>query len=146
MSAGEVNTDIGDAALAIRTLASLIVTSSAFRLILIDILLTAREVMADMAVTVSSVAGIVQDEAAELDEIIRPPPETRYLEGVDMFGIEAVKSKGRELKQIAEDIPEQIATGTNGKADVVPESTQRIRAAVVDRIKAVGSDSLSACP
>jgi hypothetical protein len=99
--------------------------------------------MADMAIKVSSVAGIVQDEAIELDEIVRPPPESSCLEGIDTFDVEAVKSKGREVRQLVDDIPDQIAAGANGKRDIMPESTQRIRAAAVDKIKAVCPDSIA---
>jgi hypothetical protein len=91
---------------------------------------------------VSSVAGIIQDEAIEMDGIIRPPPKASALEGIDTFDAGAVKSKGREVKQVVEDIPDKIGTSADGKTDAIPESAQRIRVVVVDRIKAVRMNSL----
>lgn len=143
MSVEEVNTDIDDTVTALRTLASLVLTSSAFRLILSDIFRTSREIVADFAANVSAVAGMVQNQATEVDEIIRPAPsDATGPEGIDTLDTEAVKNKSEDVKAAVQDIPDRLTTSVNGTTDIVPESAERLRSRVVDRVRSVSRRAL----
>lgn len=80
---------------------------------------------------------MVENQATEVDEIIRPAPDTSGPEGVDALDTEAVKNKGADVKSTVQDIPGQLATGVDGTTDIVPESAERIRQTLVDRVKSV---------
>ncbi|KAF8320469.1 hypothetical protein DL93DRAFT_1849617 [Clavulina sp. PMI_390] len=139
-STEEVNSDISDTLTALRTLASLVLTSSAFRLILSDILITSREIVADVAANVSNVAELVREEAVEVDEMVRPPTAEDAQspdEVLDTVDTEAVKNKGKDIIGLAEEIPTKLAQGVEEGNELVPESTERIREAIVERVRAI---------
>lgn len=56
----------------LRTLAGLLFTSSAFRLILSDLLITTRELVADIAENVEQAAETVEAVAQNVEELVRP--------------------------------------------------------------------------
>lgn len=135
MSPQEVEEDVDDTVAALKTIVSLVATSSAFRLILSDALIVSRELIADTAAKVATAAASVENRATEVDEAVRPPPDASGLEGVDTLDVDAVQNKGKEVVKEAED---GIASGVETSANLVPESSERIKAAIVDRIKSVG--------
>ncbi|THH04597.1 hypothetical protein EW145_g5408 [Phellinidium pouzarii] len=71
-SQDELASDTAALLASLRTLASLFLTSSAFRLLLGDLLLTAREMVADLAEQVKTTAATVEDVAGAIEIDMRP--------------------------------------------------------------------------
>jgi len=134
--------DTTQAISALKTLASLLFTSSAFRFILSDVLLTARQALADVAVDVSKVASIVQNSAAQVEEVVRPPPGTGGIEGLDDFDVELIKDKGKSVAGRVGDLADETARETRRREarswTVVAESPDRVKEAFLERVKNVG--------
>lgn len=143
-SAKEVNDDVANTLHALYTLSSLLITSNSFRLVLSDIFLTTREILADVASNIAVVADVVETQAVEVDEIIRPPPDAKQelegdadiptVAGVDTFDTEAVKGKGKEVADAVGSIPQKVASGMAGES---VDSAEKIRDTLITRVQAV---------
>ncbi|KAG8760217.1 hypothetical protein FRC14_003648 [Serendipita sp. 396] len=64
--------DMRKAASSIRSFMTLLITSNAFRIIISDILVTARDILADLAIDVAKVAAIIEVRAGQVENAIRP--------------------------------------------------------------------------
>lgn len=141
LSNGEIKHDAEQAALAVRTLASLLFTSSAFRLILSDVLITSREALADIVVDVSAMASFVQNRANQVEEFVRPPPGTGGLEGLDNFDAEIIKGKGKRISERVGDISDETAREARRRRsrtwNSLESNPDRVKEAFIERVKGV---------
>ncbi|KAI0630054.1 hypothetical protein C8Q77DRAFT_237448 [Trametes polyzona] len=121
-----------DAAALIRSVYSLVfvlVTSAAFRLILSDVLLIARETAADVAARVEEVAGVVERAAEQIEETVRPGGGT--IEDVQATAGEVGQSMTAELS--GEGPISGHLAGAAGK--VKEESPDEVKEAVLRRLQ-----------
>lgn len=84
-----------------RTLIKLLLTSSAFRILISDILKTAREIAADVAADIQQVAAKIEITAEVIEETMRP----------DESGTELPRYKGESLS-----MPDHFKTDPNRTA------------------------------
>lgn len=91
----------------IQTLASLLLTSSAFRLILSDVLSTAREIVADSVETIRETAEIVERFATTVEDAVRPGGlDTK--QSVDAISIEETQVEAKTEEPEVKDLKEVI--------------------------------------
>ena len=72
----EVMADVNTAAKSLHSLASILLTSSAFRLVLSNFFLTTREMLADAIASVGQIAAAVEIQAKQTENLIRPDEES----------------------------------------------------------------------
>jgi hypothetical protein len=134
----EVSNDIRRAASSIWTLISLLVTSGAFRLILSDILVTSRDILADVAVDVAKVAATVELRASQLEEIIRPEDSELQRESPSLA------QEGQKMQETAEEATRATVEETKAKRHDIwqrleDESPDKIKQTILKRIGQVKS-------
>lgn len=137
----DVSDDIRKAASSIWTLISLLMTSSAFRLILSDILVTSRDILADVAVDVAKVAAAVELRAGQVEEIIRPADSE--LRG-ESPSLDNLAQEGQKVQEIAAEATRATGEETKAKQDDIwqrleDESPDRIKETILKRIGQVRS-------
>lgn len=87
----------------IQTLASLLLTSSAFRLILSDVLSTAREFVADSVETIRETAEIVEKFATTVEDAVRPGGlDTK--QSVDAISVEEIHVEAKREEPEVKDL------------------------------------------
>ncbi|KAI0699901.1 hypothetical protein C8T65DRAFT_831795 [Cerioporus squamosus] len=121
-SQGEVTSDAAALLRSAYTLVYVLATSAAFRLILSDVLLVARETVADVAARVEVVAATVQKAAEDVEETVRPGKGT----------IEDIKGKAAEA---GEKMTEEL-TGDGTVSQQIDELRERIQHQSPDELKA----------
>ncbi|CAG7851697.1 SubName: Full=Uncharacterized protein {ECO:0000313/EMBL:CCA68732.1} [Serendipita indica DSM 11827] len=136
VSQEELADDMRKAASSIQSLLSLLMTSHAFRLIISDVLVTARDILADVASDVAKVAALVEDRAEQLEESIRPTEvelasEKERQGGVGIPSLETLANR-------AEPIPERVAEVTKSAI----QETEARRRAVWDRMEEEDPDRI----
>jgi Skp family chaperone for outer membrane proteins len=120
---------------------SLLVTSSAFRLILSDILVTSRDILADVAVDVAKVAAAVELRAGQVEEIIRPADSE--LQG-ESRSLDNLAQEGQKVQEIAAETTRATVEETKANRNDIwqrleDESPDRIKETVLKRIGQVSS-------
>lgn len=108
-------------------------TSSAFRLILSDILVTSRDILADVAVDVAKVAAAVELRAGQIEEIIRPADSELRGESPPLG------QEGQKMPETAEQATRATVEETKAKRNDIwqrleNESPDRIKETVLKRI------------
>lgn len=145
-----MQTDALRAISALRTISSLFLTSATFRLLLSDTLIAAREILSDAAVDVAKVASLVENRALEVDDLVRPPPGTGGMEGLDDFDVEVVKGKSKEVASGVGDIVDESIRETRRKEarswTSLQDSPDRIKETFLERVKTVRSILQSCLP
>lgn len=135
----EVSDDFRKAASSMWTLFSLLITSSAFRLILSDILVTSRDILADVAVDVAKVAAAVEMRAGQVEDIIRPPDS----ELPDRSpSLDTLSKEGQKVQEEAAETTRATVEETKEKQNKLwerleNESPDRIKETVLKRIEQV---------
>ncbi|KAI0762170.1 hypothetical protein BD413DRAFT_606873 [Trametes elegans] len=121
-----------DAATLLRSIYSLayvLATSAAFRLILSDVLLVARETTADVAANVEKIAEVVVERAAETERTVRPGGGT----------VEDVKNTAGATSERLVDELEHDGTISGGvdsiKEEVQHETPDKVKEAVMRRLQ-----------
>ncbi|KAG9126944.1 hypothetical protein FRC07_001277 [Ceratobasidium sp. 392] len=122
----------------LRTLFSLLLTSSAFRHIISDILITAREIMADTASDVAAVAAYVETKAEDVEHTVRPDPH----EGeAGITAEDAMDQAGKVNDTVKADLEKALKEAELKKHVIqerlADESPDRIRQTIVERIEAI---------
>jgi hypothetical protein len=143
----ELEADTQKVLSSLRTLVSLLFTSTAFRAILFDVLLTSREVLADVASDVSKVAAVVETKAEQVEEMVRPD-EVEKAGDANVPDLDNIKGKAAE---IVDDLKEKEAVTEKEarlKQEIAwkrinEESPDRVKDAVLERIKPVSLRLLS---
>ncbi|TCD66329.1 hypothetical protein EIP91_001478 [Steccherinum ochraceum] len=120
----EVSDDASKLLNALRSLTRLLLTSSAFRLIVSDIFASAREVFADAAAEVRHVAERVQGVVQTMEEVARP------------MDVDAVRERALEVAQGVSDEAEVAEEEVKRRLDEMnEEAPDRIREIVTARIQ-----------
>jgi Family of unknown function (DUF5923) len=136
ISQEELAQDAHRVATSIRPLISLLITSNAFRLIISDILVTARDILADVAVDVAKVAAIVEVGAEQVEEAVRPT-DTELATGKDREGGVGVPSL-EDLANVGQSVQERAAEATN----MAVEESEAKRKAIWDRLENESPDRI----
>lgn len=102
----EVKQDLRKFVSSVQSLLSLLITSSAFRLIISDILVTTRDILADVAMDVAKVAAVVEIRAEQLEETVRPGDAELAAQrdeegGVGIPSLESLAQSGETVRNIA---------------------------------------------
>ena len=127
----EANSDASALLRAVYTLVYTLATSAAFRLILTDVLLIARETVADVAGRIEQVAAVVEKAAEDVEQTVRPGGGT----------LDDVKGKAAEVSENAtEDLAGNGLVSEN-VSDILEkvrqESPDELRAAIIRRLQEV---------
>ncbi|QRV76702.1 hypothetical protein RhiJN_04717 [Ceratobasidium sp. AG-Ba] len=122
----------------IRTLLSLLLTSSGFRLIISDILITSRQILADTASDVAAVAAYVETKAEDVEDTVRPDPH----EGQAGVTVEDAMKQAEKVDETVRGDLEKARKEAELKKHVIEErlgeeSPDRIKQTVVERIEAI---------
>lgn len=123
----------------LRPLVSLLITSNAFRLIISDILVTARDILADVAIDVAKVAAIVEVRAEQVEEAVRPTnteisTEKNQEGGVGVPALEDLANAGQSVQESAARATKLALEESEAKRKSV---WQRLEDESPDRIKEV---------
>lgn len=110
------------------TLSRILLTSSSFRFLLSDILLTSRELLANAAADVGKVARTVQVKAEAVEQTVRP--EETQAEAPDDGLDEATKQVQDGLKDIGEETKEKWQ-------NMETDAPDRLKKSVADRLQQV---------
>ncbi|KAJ1311509.1 hypothetical protein OPQ81_009995 [Rhizoctonia solani] len=122
----------------LRTLLSLLLTSSAFRQIISDVLITTRQILADTASDVAAVAGYVETRAENVEQTIRPSED----EGNTEPTVEdAAKQAEKVDAAVREDMENALREAELRKHVVeerlTQESPDRVKEAIIERVEAI---------
>lgn len=106
----------------IRTLANLLLTSSAFRLIVGDLFLTARELVADAAARVRQSAEAVEDVSKAVERNVRPEssgtgdvqPMSAEVDPVGTESRQPGYAEGATPKEVLLDRTEDVSRSSSG--------------------------------
>jgi len=125
-------------AVSLQTLFSLVLTSSAFRLLISDILVTAREILADTASDVAAVAAYVETRAEGVESTVRPDPH----EGNAGVTVEDAANQAKKVEGAVKDDLEKALKEAEMRKHVIEErladeSPDRIKQTIVERIEAI---------
>jgi predicted DNA binding CopG/RHH family protein len=125
-------------AASLRTLLSLIFTSSGFRLVISDILITTRQILADTASDVAAVAAYVETRAENIEQVIRPGEE----EGGKEITVEDVAKQAEKIDETVREDLKKARTEAELKKHVIEErlseeSPDRVKQTVMERVEAV---------
>lgn len=135
-----------------KTLVALLFTSSAFRLLLTDIFVTAREILADLAAQIGDVALAVESGARVAEGMVRPSEEERHREDATLE--EPAEARGPELedirteqaqvkveaeKKILETVDQSTQKGKEAWQKLQQQTPDRIRETILERVKSVCS-------
>lgn len=149
-SAAQVQHDAQNLSDSIKTLVTLLFTSSAFRLLLTDVFVTAREILADFASQIGDVAQAVESGAEVVEGVIRPSEE-EHRRTEDTFEddtegqgpqVEAMRTEQAEVKveaekKILETVDQSTQKGQEAWQNLQQQTPDRIREAILDRIKSI---------
>ncbi|KAJ7800327.1 hypothetical protein B0H14DRAFT_2465465 [Mycena olivaceomarginata] len=129
-SSEEISEDAADFLQSLKTLSKLAITSSAFRMLMSDILVTTREVVAEAAIEIGEVASQVQAAAAdvaktaELDNLTTEGLKGKAEESYS--GIQqSVGHAHRNLGTLGDDSADQIRDIVVGRVQEIVTQTQR---------------------
>ena len=119
-----------------------------FRLLLTDIITTSREILADIASQIGDVAQVVQSGATIVEGVVRPTEEekkTEHQEGEEPEILDEIRKEQAEVKveaeqEILETVNESTRRGQEALKSVKEGSPDRIRVALIERIKYVSLD------
>lgn len=138
VSEEEIKQDIRRGTASIKTLVSLLVTSSAFRLILSDTLVLARDVVADIAFDIAKAAAVVEIKAEQLEAAIRPDEEeSNGASGVEHILDDHTCADGG-FSDIIDDLAKESERRKQDVWDRVNEETpDRVKESIQTRIKQV---------
>ncbi|KAG8741005.1 hypothetical protein FRC10_003464 [Ceratobasidium sp. 414] len=122
----------------LRTLFSLLFTSAAFRLLISDILVTTREILADTASDVAAVAAYVETKAEDVEHTVRPDPH----EGETSMTVEDAMSQAKKLDNTVRADLEDALKEAEMKKHVIEErladeSPDRVKQTIVERIEVI---------
>lgn len=144
ISSEEVGQDVHKLVASIRPLISLLITSNAFRLIISDILVTARDILADVALDVAKVAAIVEVRAEQVEEAVRPSDTEMASEkdrenGVGVPTLENLANVGESIQENAARTAKLAFEESEAKRKKVwerleDESPDRVKEMVLKRI------------
>jgi hypothetical protein len=109
----------------LKTLAQLAITSSAFRMLMSDILATTREIVAEAATEIGEVASQVQAAAIDVAKTAE----------LDNLTAEGLKGKAEESYM---GLQESVGHAHRNIGTLGDESTERVRDLVVGRVQEVG--------
>ncbi|KAG8734620.1 hypothetical protein FRC12_018453 [Ceratobasidium sp. 428] len=135
-------TELADDSLAfvgsLQTLLSLLLTSSAFRLLISDILVTTREILADTASDVAAVAAYVETKAEDVEHTVRPDPH----EGEAGISVEDAMNQAEKVDDTVRADLEKALKEAEMRKHVIEErladeSPDRIKQTIVERIEAI---------
>ncbi|KAG8684829.1 hypothetical protein FRC09_015123 [Ceratobasidium sp. 395] len=135
-------TELADDSLAfvgsLQTLLSLLLTSSAFRLLISDILITTREILADTASDVAAVAAYVETKAEDVEHTVRPDPH----EGEAGISVEDAMNQAEKVDDTVRADLEKALKEAEMRKHVIEErladeSPDRIKQTIVERIEAI---------
>lgn len=134
----------------IKTLVTLLFTSSAFRLLLTDVFVTAREILADLAAQIGDVALAVESGAHVAEGVIRPSEEERNKEDATLEGhaeagapeVEDIRTEQAQVKvqaekKILETVDQSTQKGKEAWQKLQQETPDRVRETVLERIKSI---------
>ncbi|KAG8903533.1 hypothetical protein FRC01_009167, partial [Tulasnella sp. 417] len=149
-SSAQVQHDAQTFSDSIKTLATLLFTSSAFRLLLTDVFVTTREILADLAAQIGDVALVVESGAHVAEGVIRPSEEERNKEAatpedhadarapeVEDIRIEQAHVKVEAEKKILETVDQSTQKGKEAWQNLQQGTPERIREAILERIKSI---------
>lgn len=124
----------------LRTLVSLLFTSSAFRLLISDILVTARQILADTASDVATAAAYVETRAEDVEHTIRPDSH----EGEREISVEEAARQATRVDQVVQEDLEKALKEAEMRRHVIQErlseeSPDRVKRAIVERVEAVSN-------
>jgi hypothetical protein len=127
-------------AVSLQTLFSLLLTSSAFRLLISDILITTREILADTASDVAAVAAYVETKAEDVEGTVRPGPH----EGDAGITVEDAMNQAEKVEgTVKEDLEKALKEAEMRKHVIeerlADESPDRVKQTIVERIEAVST-------
>ncbi|KAG8834792.1 hypothetical protein FRC17_007109 [Serendipita sp. 399] len=147
ISQDEISGDMRKAASSIRSLLLLLFTSNAFRLIISDVLVTARDILADVALDVAKVAAVVEVRAQQMEDAIRPETtelaaDKRREGGIGVPSLELLASTSQSLQQTAADathstIEEIESNRRNIWQRLEDDDPNRIKETILRRIKEI---------
>ncbi|KAJ7275091.1 hypothetical protein C8J57DRAFT_1714793 [Mycena rebaudengoi] len=120
----EMNADAEHFLKSLKTLARLAVTSSAFRMLLSDILATTREVIAEAASEVAEIASQVQATAADVSKAVE----------LDNLTVEGLKGKAEESYS---GIQQSVAHAHRNLGTLGDDSAERVKDIVVGRVQEI---------
>ncbi|KAI0820075.1 hypothetical protein BC628DRAFT_1341855 [Trametes gibbosa] len=128
-SSGEASADAAALVRSLYHLVFVLATSAAFRLVLSDMLLIARETTADVAAHIGHVAGAVEKAAEEVEETVRPGGGT--MEDVQGVGGDVAESVVNELSGSG-----PVSEGVVRAADAIQqEGAEAVKEAVLRRVQ-----------
>ncbi|KAJ6486848.1 hypothetical protein C8R45DRAFT_996226 [Mycena sanguinolenta] len=123
-SSQEISEDAKDFLQSLKTLSKLTLTSSAFRMLVSDILLTTREIVAEGATEIGEVAAQVQAAATDVVKIAE----------LDNLTVESLKGKGQESYS---GIQQSVDHAHRNLGTLGDESAEQIRDIVVGRVQEI---------
>ena len=145
MEQSELKDDSRALADSLHTLVSLLLTSSGFRLIISDILITARQMLADTASDVAAVAAYVETKAEDVEQTVRPDPH----EGQTGVTMDDAMEQVEKVDETVRSDFEKARKEAELKKHVIEErlaeeSPDRIKQTIVERVEAVSGISSAA--
>jgi hypothetical protein len=125
----------------LRTLISLFFTSSGFRLLISDILITSRQILADTVSDVAAVAAYVETRAEDVEQTIRPSSH----EGEREITVEDVAKQAEKIDEAVKEDVEHALKEAEMKKHVIQErlteeSPDRVKQTIVERVEAVSTN------
>ncbi|CAE6488368.1 unnamed protein product [Rhizoctonia solani] len=125
-------------AASLRTLLSLLLTSSGFRLLISDMLITTRQILADTASDVAAVAAYVETRAENIEQTIRPSGD----EGDREITVEDAAKQAEKVENTVKEDLEKALKEAEMKKHVIEErlaedSPDRVKQTIVERIEAI---------
>ncbi|KAF8742125.1 hypothetical protein RHS02_03742, partial [Rhizoctonia solani] len=125
-------------AASLRTLLSLVLTSSGFRLLISDILITTRQMLADTASDVAAVAAYVETRAENIEQTIRPGEG----EGDREITVEDAAKQVEKIDDAVKEDLEKARKEAELKKHVIEErlseeSPDRIKQTIMERVEAI---------
>ncbi|CAE6445246.1 unnamed protein product [Rhizoctonia solani] len=121
-----------------RTLLSLLLTSSGFRLLISDILITTRQILADTASDVAAVAAYVETRAEDVEQTIRPDEH----EGNREVTVEDAAKQAEKVEDTVKEDLEKALKEAEMKKHVIQErlaeeSPDRVKQTIIERVEAI---------
>ncbi|CAE6413591.1 unnamed protein product [Rhizoctonia solani] len=122
----------------LRTLLSLLLTSSGFRLLISDILITTRQILADTASDVAAVAAYVETRAEDVEKTVRPSDH----EGDREITVEDAAKQAEKVDETVREDLEKALKEAEMKKHVIEErlaeeSPDRVKQTIMERIEAI---------
>ncbi|CUA76666.1 putative protein C57A7,06 [Schizosaccharomyces pombe 972h-] [Rhizoctonia solani] len=122
----------------LRTLLSLLLTSSGFRLLISDILITTRQILADTASDVATIAAYVETRAENVEQAIRPSEH----EGDREVTVEDAAKQAQKVEDTVREDLEKALKEAEMKKHVIEErlaeeSPDRVKQTVMERVEAI---------